>query len=175
MDVYVKIRKRIILDFLGYLFECDNSEGGPRFIVSRRIDAGRYLHALVEYSYKEVDHDAECVVFVLPRTSLSTAMGKFLFLSSENEGRFNDYLEAVFNLDFDRYWVNGLLLGISKQDIVYAYIQSRKLGEDLSIDETLKKRIYRKTARQQQFLHQQLLNKAGYHDRLIIDSLKNGI
>jgi hypothetical protein len=102
-------------------------------------------------------------------------MGKFLFLSSENEARFNDYLEAVFNLDFDRYWVNGLQLGISKQDIVYAYIQSRKLGEDVSIDETLKKRIYRKTARRQQFLHKQLLNKAGYHDRLIIDSLKNGI
>lgn len=168
--MYIRIRKRIILDFLGYLFERDSA---GCIVVNRRIAVGKFIHAMVEYSFKPVSHQQSDTLFVMPRTSRSTAMGKYMFVSAENNEKFNDYIEAYFDLDFDRYWIHGLLLGIPKQDIIYAYIKSRKLCDDLSIEETLKKRMYRKTARQQQTLHKKLMNKANYNDSLIVEGLKN--
>lgn len=170
MELTLTIRKPLIRDFLAFLFEMDAS---GRYIITRKIPAGQLLCSLVEYSYKPVPEKGN-VKIVLPGCSgLKTAETRFIYLSAESQAKVNDFLEATFDTDFDRYWIQGLKMGIAQKDIIYAYMVSRKLFLFDQDPETLKKRIYRNSKRQIQSIYKQLLNKASYNDRVISNQLRS--
>lgn len=170
MEMTINIKKELIRDFFLYLF--DKTEEGV-VVISRTVDAGKLIASLVEYSDKPINQSGNTIVRLPMCDSLQSASNHFMYLSAESENKLNDYLEVSFNLDYDRYWIQGLKLGIAQQEIVYSYIVSRKLGS-LNMDtEMLKKRMYRYTTKRITHIHKRLTNKAAYADRLIRESMQN--
>lgn len=172
MELKISIEKKLLQDFLGFLFPKDVS---GYYKVTRKVNVGRLLCSLVEYSYKPVEQRGDLTLVLPACRSLKSADNRFVYLSAESEAKFVDFLDATFDIDFDRYWIAGLKLGLPQKDIIYAYITSRKLVSLNDDIETLKKRMYRGSTRQMQSVYRQLLNKAQYADRLVHDQLKSSI
>lgn len=171
MEIDVIIRKDILRDFLGYIFECDASGA---FLVSHSHPAGKLLCSLVEYTYKPVAPAAGASRLILPSCrSLSTARGRFVYVSKENQEKFNDYLEAIFDLDFNRFYMAGQRLGFRQKDVLYSYINSRRLESAGQDQEMLKKRGYRQSVRDMNARCKKLANRVQYINRQIASDLKN--
>ena len=172
MVLTIDIKKSLISDYLNFLFQTD--EDGC-FLVTRKNLAGRFICAMVEYSYKPT-HNTGSVTMVLPSCpALKSGEKRYIYLSTESQAKVNDYLEAIFDLDFERYWMQGVKMNIPQKDIIYAFINSRKLATFEQDPETLKKRIYRSSTRKLQSIYKQLLNKAHYTDRIISEQLKDDV
>ena len=169
MELTLEIKKSLIRDYLGYLFPRD--EAG-RYLVTRKIAAGHYICSMVEYAHKP-PHSRGSIVMLLPACpALKSGATRFLYMSAETQAKVNDYLEVVFDLDFERYMLKGEQMGIPQKDIIYAFINSRGLASFDQDPETLKKRAYRQSTRQMQSIVKQLLNKADYTNRIISEQIK---
>lgn len=172
MELKLDIKKSLISDYLGYLFDQDE-EG--RFLITRKNLAGKYICSMVEYSYKPPKREGSVTLILPSCPALKSGEQRFIYLSAESQAKVNDYLEAIFDLDFERYWAKGLQLKLPQKDIIYAFMTSRKLASLDQDPETLKKRIFRSSTRQQKSVYKQLLNKAHYTDRLISEQLKSDL
>jgi len=163
----LSIKKDLYRDYLNYLFELSHNS----YVVSRHHDFGKLLCSLVKYSSLPVviEKDAKAISFLLPKSRpLATAGNYYLYYTEEDQQKLNDNLEVLFNIDFDRYYLEGCKQGMMQKDIIQSFVISRNLIS-LSTDtnETLKKRQYRDRIEILKKLSEQLNQKAFYRNRLI--------
>lgn len=110
----------------------------------------------------------ETIHFKLPRAnSLEVSRGKFAVILKSDQKKIEDFLESIFNLDYDQYYISGIKIGLKQKEIIEAFIVSRKLTEIYSDNETLKKRQYREEQKRISKLRSSLLNKANYRNKAI--------
>ncbi|MFR5936281.1 MAG: hypothetical protein ACLUGU_12170 [Alistipes shahii] len=89
-------------------------------------------------------------------------MTRYVFFTEADTKRLNMILDALFNIDLDTYYLQGIQAGMPKRDIIEAFVVSRHL---VSADyaETLGKRAYRTSLaairRKADLIHR----KARYH------------
>ena len=96
-----------------------------------------------------------------------------MFISRENQAKFSDYLEAVFAVDFDRFYLTAQKYGIPQKDIILAFISSRRLVSMEQDTEMLKKRAYRQSLREIAERHKQLTNRIQYVTSKVEAEVKN--
>lgn len=175
MQVVLDIRKNLYRDYLNYLFLQD---ANGQYHVTRNNDFGKLLCARVQYSelpVRKVVGD-KTVMLQLPKSRpLANAKNHFLFYSKEDQEKINDELEVMFNIDFDRFYLQGLKLQMMQKDIIQSFILTRKLINLIGDNETLKKRQYRDELDNLKNLTNSLLKKADYRNSLITTSLKMAI
>ncbi len=172
MEVTIKIRKPYIRDFMRYLF----GEDPQGFItVKHNLPFGKYICSLVGYSEQPVTKEGDTVLRLPQCDALATGPRRFLYMTEEAVAKINDYIEALFELDLDRYVIQGRKMGYQYKDIINAYIASRQLISFDGDTETLKKRVMRQTTRDMSALQKTLFNKSFYRDTQIRNSIKNDI
>lgn len=143
MHVKLDIRKALYRDYLHYLFEQDSN---GTFLVVRNCDFGKLLCSRVQYSAQYLKHEStlNTVNFQLPKSRLlANAKNHFLYYSKEDSLKIQEYLEVLFNMDLDRYYLSGIKGGYMQKQIIQSFIVSRKLVKLVGDNETLKKRVYR--------------------------------
>lgn len=170
MELTIDIRKPLFEDYLNYYFDRDDL---GRFKVSHRQSVGKLLCSMVEYSYRPVEQKGRTRLLFSACSSLSTAQGRFMFISRENQAKFSDYLEAVFAVDFDRFYLTAQKYGIPQKDIILAFISSRRLVSMEQDTEMLKKRAYRQSLREIAERHKQLTNRIQYVTSKVEAEVKN--
>jgi len=146
MIAKIFIKKELHKSYLNFLFEKDQNQN---YKVTRLTDFGKLLTSLVRYSKTPVttlkrQPNAIFTSFVLPASRpLANAGNYYLYFTAEDQEKINDYLDAIFNIDFDRYYLNGKRTELQQQEIIQTFILSRKLTQYIGDNETLKKRHYR--------------------------------
>lgn len=179
MIVHLHIRKPLLRAYVAHLFEMlSTSErpdnlGLPIYKVTKTNDFGQLLCSMVRYANKPVRaHQGEgLMIFKLPHDrSLQSAPNYHLFYSKEDTLKLNDYLEAIFNIHFDRYYLKGRQKQIQQKDIISTFIVVHNLSGLEDIAGTLKKRKYREEAKFRDELIEQLRHRAiNRNDRMIFD------
>ena len=175
MIIHLSVRKELHRLWLTHYFR-STPDGAVR--VTRDTDLGKLICSTVKYS--NLPHSEELplghlVRFQLPHAdSLRLAPGRFLFFDRETQLRLNDLIEVFFNLDFDRFYLQGVKLGMVKKDVIESFIVSRKLSNLLGDNEMLKKRQYREELQLFGERVEQLRQRAYYrNDKIEIHLQKN--
>jgi len=166
MIVELSIKKDIYRDYLNHLFCL--SEG--IFQVKRDNDFSKFVCARVQYSNTPMrrDSDPGVVKLLLPKSRvLASASNYYLYFTKEDELKLNEELEATFNTDFDRYYLQGKKMNVMQKDIIQSFIISRKLIHLVGDNEMLKKRVYRDEVKKLKILNDKLIQKAYYRNELI--------
>ena len=88
-------------------------------------------------------------------------IGKWLWYPPADTAALNMALKAVFDIDFNMYYLRGIEMGHQKKDIVTAFIVSRGLFSTDCFD-SLHKRVYRRSQQLLDSLTKQLIRKAYY-------------
>lgn len=175
MIAKIFIKKELHRSYLNYLFPKDQN---GNFIVTRNQDFGKFLTAMVRYSKTPVttlkrQTNVVFESFLLPASRpLDNAGNYYLYFSSEDQEKLNDYIDVLFNIDFDRYYLNGKKMSMQQQDIIQAFIISRKLVQHIGDNETLKKREYREGLKMLKKYTDMLITKA-YNRNQRINELCN--
>lgn len=174
MLVRLHIRKPLLRAYLANLFEKTTHHGyqDPVFKVTKTVDFGRLLCSMVRYSNRKKPAPVEALTFQLPwDRSLQSAPAYHLYFSKEDTLKLNDYLEVIFNLHFDRYYLKGKEQGFQQKDIISTFIQVHHLTGLTDVAGSLKKRRYREEARVRDELFIQLKNAAYHrHASIIFDA-----
>lgn len=175
MNILLAVRKELHRLWLSYYFKT-TPQGALK--ITRETDLGKLICSTVKYATLPVCDELDLghnVTFRLPSVdSLKMAPNRHLFFDRETQLRLNDLIEVFFELDFDRFYLKGVKLGMLKKDVIESFIVSRKLSNLLGDNEMLKKRQYREEL---ELFHQQveqLRQKAYYrNDRIELDLKKN--
>lgn len=168
MRVKLSIPKVLYRDYLNALFQ---RESDGSFLVSRECDFGKLICSRVRYSNLPVSQDLpddSTVVLILPKSRpLATAPGHYLYFTKEDQAKLQDALEALFNIDFDGYYLRGKKLEMQQKEIIEAFIVTRNLLCLVGNAEMLKKRQYRDGLDNRKKLLEVLIARAYYrHERI---------
>ncbi len=162
MEIKFRANSSLMLDYLRHLF---NAEPDGPIRISLANDFGRMAVGLYKSSTAPIERtdDELTVTLVLPRTQTTkSAQFRYVFFTDTDNKRLNLILDALFNIDLDTYYLQGIQAGMPKRDIIEAFIVSRGLASK-DYTETLSKRAYRTSLatirRQTDLLHR----KARYH------------
>lgn len=173
MIVLSYIKKEHLREYLHYLFAFE--EGA--FSVFRSVDFGKYLCSLVKYSDIPIRHDRPDeykVAFRMPRTSVYKGMQyRFMYLTAEDHQRLEDHLEAIFFIDFDRFYIQSQLLGQQQKVAIQNFILSRRLTSKIGDVEMLKKRQYRAEQKVMNKLYRNLRRRAYIQAKVIDKTIRD--
>lgn len=162
MEIRFRANDQLTIDYLRHLFNAPAS--GP-IRLSLANDFGRMAVGLYKVSDTPIGRpdDDLTVTLVLPRHQTTyAAMTRYVFFTEADTKRLNMILDALFNIDLDTYYLQGIQAGMPKRDIIEAFVVSRHL---VSADyaETQGKRAYRTSLaairRKADLIHR----KARYH------------
>lgn len=171
MNVLTSIKKEYLREYLHYLFAFEDNA----FSVFRSTDFGKYLCSLIKYSDLPVRHDLPSdtqVALRMPRTSVYKGMQyKFMYFTIEDQRRIEDHLEAIFYLDFDRYYIEAMKLGQQQKIAIQNFIVSRRLTSKIGDVEMIKKRQYRADQRIINRLHRNLRKRAHLQSQIVAKTI----
>ncbi len=162
MEIKFRANNTLLLDYLRHLFGAEKA--GP-IRLSLTNDFGRMVVGLYKTSDKPVDRvdDELTVTLVMPRHQTTcAAVTRYIYFTDADIKRLNLILDALFNIDLDTYYLQGIQAGMPKRDIIEAFVISRHL---VSTDyaETLGKRAYRSSLTTIRRKVDLIQRKARYH------------
>lgn len=166
MRLFIQLDSEMLTDYLRYLF---NNDGSSPLKVSTSHEFGELLIAHARTSDRPVPtpEGSHVIEIELPlNNATQSLMNRFLYYSKADMKRLNMGLHAIFNIDFQQYYLKGLELEFSKKDIVTAFITSRKLFST-DVYDAIHKRAYRREVAKQAKLMKKLLRKVYYIDESI--------
>jgi hypothetical protein len=138
MIAQITIKKEVLKNFFDYLFE--KKEG--IHIIRGTTDIGKYLISRATFSDFPPRKIEDAINIQLPADG-RMSRNRFVYYTKEDIHKINIELDAAFSIDFDRYYLQGLKLGLKRKDIIDSYINSRNMISFNCDHETLKKRKYR--------------------------------
>lgn len=173
-DVKLKVNSPILADYLAWLFPPEAEDGPLRVTATNSLGRLLVAHCHIEEDpgkRERVDAVSGAggvtLTLDLPNdTATKPLLGKWLWYPPADTAALNMALRAVFDIDFDRYYLEGLERGHMKKDIVTAFIVSRGLFSSDGFD-ALHKRAYRRSLATLDTRVKQLLRKAYYIDSTI--------
>lgn len=162
MEIKFRANNQLSLDYLRHLFNAPVSES---IRLSLANDFGRMAVGLYKASDTPVDYpeDNLTVTLVLPRHQTTyPAMTRYVYFTEADTRRLNMILDALFNIDLDTYYLQGIQAGMPKRDVIEGFVVSRHL---VSADyaETLGKRAYRSSLTAIRRKTDLISRKARYH------------
>lgn len=162
MQIKFRTKDQLALDYLRYLF---NTPPEQPIRLTLANDFGRMAVGLYKFSEKPDDRpdDTMTATLVLPRHQITyAARTRYIYFTDVDIKRLNMILDALFNIDLDTFYLQGIQAGIPKRDIIEAFIISRRL---VSADyaDTLNKRTYRSSLTAIRRKADIILRKARYH------------
>lgn len=162
MQIKFRPDDQLSYDYLRYLFD---ARPGEPIRITLANDFGRMAVGLYKVSDRPDDRpdDAQTVTLVLPRHQTTyAAMTRYIYFTNVDTKRLNMILDALFNIDLDTYYLQGIQAGMPKRDIIEAFVVSRRL---VSADyaDTLNKRTYRTSLSAIRRKADIILRKARYH------------
>lgn len=166
MRLFLQLDSEMLTDYIRYIF---NGDGTSPLKISSSHEFGELLIAHARTSDRPVSRpDGNHVIEIeLPMNNATQSLAnRFLYYSKADTKRLNMALHAIFNIDFQQYYLKGLELEFSKKDIVTAFITSRKLFS-ADVYDAIHKRAYRREVAKQQKLTKKLLRKVYYIDESI--------
>lgn len=170
MQIRLSISKPLLQEYFQYLFPTDES---GTYQVTRKSDLGKAICCFVRYAHRRIPHRDGALLLQLPEAhTLMNAPRHHLYFCAEDEKRINDLLQVYFNLDFDRYYLQGKKNGFKQKDIIESFIVSRRLHNLMSDNETLKKRKYREELRLLEQRHKSLVKRAYWRNEKIEASMQ---
>lgn len=161
MRLFLQLDSDMLTDYIRYLF---NSDGSSPLKISSSHEFGELLIAHARTSDRPVarpegDHVIE---IELPTNNTTQSLAnRFLYYSKADMKRLNMGLRAIFNIDFQQYYLKGVEMEFTKKDIITAFITSRKLFST-DVYDAIHKRAYRREVAKQTKLTKKLLRKAYY-------------
>ncbi len=168
MTVKFRASNPMLLDYLRYISK--TTDDGP-IRLSSTNDFGKMSIGLYKLSSEPINiqEDELTVELVLPRhQTTAQCQYRYVYFTESDMKRLNYILNAIFNLDLDTYYLQGIQAGMPKIDIIDGFIISRRLASSESdLAETLSKRTYRSTLGQIKSRRELLLRKARYHQQQI--------
>lgn len=169
MTVNISIKDEILRRYLRHLAR--ESEGNI-FRVTRDNDFGKYITSLVKTTNTKINQELDPAITVtirLPKSnSLASAQNYHLHIPKEDQRKIEDHLRALFNLDVDRYYLEGLRIGDWEQkEIIESFIIDRQMSDLMSDNERIKKRIYRQSLQDLKSLTSKILRGARYRNQEI--------
>lgn len=162
MQIKFRTKDQLALDYLRYLF---NAKPEQPIRLTLANDFGRMAVGLYKFSDKPDarSDDSMTATLVLPRHQTTyAAMTRHIYFTDVDTKRLSMILDALFNIDLDTFYLQGIQAGIPKRDIIEAFIISRRL---VSADyaDTLNKRTYRTSLSAIRRKADIILRKARYH------------
>lgn len=125
MEIKFRANDHLTIDYLRHLFNAPAS--GP-IRLSLANDFGRMAVGLYKVSDTPIGKpdDELTVTLVLPRHQTTyAAMTRYVFFTEADTKRLNMILDALFNIDLDTYYLQGIQAGMPKRDIIEAFVVSR--------------------------------------------------
>lgn len=168
MELKFKVCDRLHYDYLTYLFARDSA---GRLVVSARQDFGKLVISHIKDTPlppKELDGEWIATLLLPQNEATQNFLNKFIYLSTQATEQLNKGLQAYFNLDFWEFVQRRNSLRERKEDIIEAFIVSRKLFSAECFD-VLHKRAYRRELRDLQALKNKFLRRAYYIESLVDD------
>ena len=170
-DVKLKVDSPMLADYLAWLFPPEKEEGALKVKASNSMGRLLVAHCHVDDRHPIGIPDSTpgkrsgtVVSLDLPNDLATKPLtGKWLWYPPSDTAALNMALRAVFDIDFNQYYIKGLDLGYKKKDIVTAFIVSRGLFTTDCFD-ALHKRVYRRSQQTLYSLTDKLLRKAHYID-----------
>lgn len=162
MQIKFRPDNQLSYDYLRYLFD---ARPGEPIRITLANDFGRMAVGLYKASDKPDDRpdDPLTATLVLPRHQTTyTAMTRYIYFTNVDTKRLNMILDALFNIDLDTYYLQGIQAGMPKRDIVEAFVVSRRLVS-ADFTETLNKRTYRTSLAAIRRKADIIYEKARYH------------
>lgn len=162
MEIKFRAHDQLSIDYLRYLFDAEPD--GP-IRISLTNDFGRMVVGLYKVSDIPEDHEDDplTVTLLLPRhQTTSAAMTRYIHFTKADTKRLNMILDALFNIDLDTYYLQGIQAGMPKRDIIEGFVISRRLVSTDYAD-TLNKRTYRTSLAAIRRKADLLYQKARYH------------
>jgi len=173
MNVSIEIKKPLLKSYLKHIFRSDPK---GNLIATKTHDFGQLLCSLVRYSNTRLEQlpteNSEAIVtFRLPKVrSLASAESYHLYYTKEDALKLNDYLQTLFNIEFDRYYLAGRKKQYQQKEIISTFVTTRNLTGLSDVAGSLKKRNYRREADLLEERTQELLHKAyNRNDRILFD------
>ncbi len=163
--VTLTLESNLLRDYLGYLFEKSSRD---EYIVTARNDFGKLLIAHLKAADREPTTKSSCRTVTLQLPSNGATLNfnnKYVYYSSQSISQLNNALTAIFNMDFWRYSLQGKSMKLRKEEMIEAFICSRKLLSD-EFFESLHKRAYRKDIERLKLLTKKLKRRYYYIDSL---------
>lgn len=168
IELKFKVCDKLHYDYLGHLFE-QTPDG--RFIVTARNDFGKLLVGHIKDSPRSVNPpDGEFVATLIIPLNEATLnfRNKFIYLNTQAHEQLNLSLRAYFNLDFWEYVQRRKGMKERKEDIIEAFILSRKLFSTECF-ELLHKRAYRRELKDLTAMKRKLLRRTYFVESLCDD------
>lgn len=168
IELKFKVVDRLHRDYLTYLFEQDIT---GRLAVSARNDFGKLVIAHIKDTQRpqKAPEGDWTVTLLLPlNEATQNFQNKFICLSAQANEQLNKALQAYFNLDFWEFVQRRKALGERKENIIEAFIVSRKLFSVECFD-LLHKRAYRRELKELQAMKGKLMRRTYYIESLVDD------
>lgn len=145
--IYLQVRKPYYENYLRYVFDIDD---GP-IKVKRDEELGKYLFSRVRFSDVPVAKPhGQVVSLILPAHGCDSSRYQFLYFSTEDMVRINDYIDSSAYLDFRMMVQTGTVdLKMDRKTVISAF-SDLIFGEDKF--EMLKKDEYRKRKKLKEWL-----------------------
>ena len=162
MKIKFRPDDQVSFDYLHYLF---NASPGKPIRVTLTNDFGRMAVGLYKVSDRPGDlpDDSLTVTLILPRHQTTyAAQTRHIFFTRVDTKRLNMILDALFNIDLDTYYLQGIQAGMPKRDIIEAFVVSRHLVSTDYAD-MLNKRTYRTSLAAIRRKADLIYEKARYH------------
>lgn len=171
MRLTFDVDDRIHMDYLAYLFERDTSGA---YIVTARNCFGKLIigHTQTASLPPKEACGKFAVTFILPiNEATQNFQNKFIYLSAQATKQLNISLRAYFELDFWEFVQRRKALRQRKEEIIEAFILSRKLFS-AEYFESLHKRAYRRELKELEALKRKLTRRAYYIESLVDEPKK---
>ena len=171
MRLTFDVDDRIHMDYLAYLFERDTSGA---YIVTARNCFGKLIigHTQAASLPPKEACGKFAVTFILPiNEATQNFQNKFIYLSAQATKQLNISLRAYFELDFWEFVQRRKALRQRKEEIIEAFILSRKLFS-AEYFESLHKRAYRRELKELEALKRKLTRRTYYIESLVDEPKK---
>jgi len=146
--IHLPLRKAYFANYLRHEFGVCSTDD---IRISRLKPLGKYIFSMVRYSDLPMSKPiGEIATIVLPNHELDRCDYRFVYFSTEDVERINDFIEAQSYLDFRSFMQVGTNdLKIDRKTVINLFTE-RVLGEDKF--EMLKKDDYRRRKKMGDFL-----------------------
>lgn len=162
MEVYLKLENELLTDYCKYLFPNNNLEGPHIVKGSHQIGALLIAHCRVSERPVPVPDGDHVLKIELPVNNTSQSLNnKFLYYTQGDHLQLNAAIKAWFDIDFYTYYNKAEGIGLSKKQIIEAFITSRKLFSTDPSD-ALSKRVYRRETSKREAATKLLVRRVYY-------------
>lgn len=142
-ELLIELRKPILEDYLRWIFRC--TKEGP-ITVKRNNPVGRYIWSMFDTKHLPVQHQfkTEPTKLIIPVDPYKISQSNYLYFKPFKMAQVNNYIDAMFIIDFREFVLNGVEKGVQRKYLYEAFMNIKKFSPSDDLFERIKKKDYRR-------------------------------